>query len=709
MSIWILTYKIDVLIFAFLGFGLTLAMHIWLRRRLKTGGLPVQGWMMSAFLICMGTLWSSSSGNQERIRLTHMLEGIAPTYAEEMNRLGHQNLSNDPAPDDQLYLNLIDAQKRWLKINPAVADIYTIRRNSQGKLFLLVDSETDYDHNGQYEGDRESRTVPGEVFEDDDDSLTLAFAGKMNFDGVPYTDRWGTWVSAYCPLRDDKGNIEGVLGVDYSAGDWVSSILRQRLAAIGFMGAAFAIHLIAGTTIVLNRDELRQRIKDSLHDKLTGLPNRSLLNDRLTMAIRRAKREPDYHFALMFLDIDRFKVINDSLGHEMGDTLLVTIAQRLKTALRETDSVAIAENEQAVAARMGGDEFVVLLDRIKNPEDAELVACRLEQELALPITLRGQEVHVSASIGITLSDPRYTRGEDMMRDADTAMYRAKAAGKARHIVFDEKMHEQALAQLTTEHDLRRAVERKQLAVEFQPIVQLDTGACDGMEALVRWNHPVRGIISPAQFIPLAEETGVIIPMGLWVLKEACRTLKSLLQQCDNPNLFVSVNLSRRQLSAPDLCDEILQTLHDEGLNPRHLRLEVTESTIMEDAETASRVLKLLRNEGIGIYIDDFGSGHSSLSCLHRFPFNGVKIDRDFVASVSAHRDHAAIISAIIMLARNLNITLVAEGIETSAQMALLMSLGCQQAQGYLFSRPLSATAAAEYISKSGVRKINIAS
>ncbi len=417
----------------------------------------------------------------------------------------------------------------------------------------------------------------------------------------------------------------------------------------------------------------------AFHDALTGLPNRTLLLDHLTLAIERARRHSDHLFAVLFVDLDRFKNINDSLGHGVGDQLLVSLARRLEGCLRPMDTVA----------RLGGDEFAILLDGLADMRAAIAVAERVQSELAQPFNLNGHEVYTTASIGITLSATGYTLPENVLRDADTAMYRAKENGKARHELFDTVMHARAVALLTLENDLRRAVERHEFQVYYQPIIALNTNRIAGFEALLRWPHAERGFVAPDEFIPLAEETGLIFEIGRWVLDEACRQMCQLQKLVPYP-LTISVNLSSRQFSQPHLIEQIKQTLIETGLDPRSLLLELTESVVMENAEAAAAMLKQLRALGVQLSIDDFGTGYSSLSYLHRFPLSMLKIDRTFIGHMDVGGENTEIVRTIITLANNLGMQVVAEGVETAAQLAHLRMLNCTYGQGYFFSRPVAA-------------------
>jgi predicted signal transduction protein with EAL and GGDEF domain len=451
----------------------------------------------------------------------------------------------------------------------------------------------------------------------------------------------------------------------------------------------------------------------ALTDALTGLPNRALFMDRLNSALLRSRRDAGHKFAVLFIDADQFKVVNDSLGHDAGDQLLLQIANRLKQCAREVDTVSrpnaegtpesvagCADREPTMAARLGGDEFTLILENIRTDADAARVAQRLLAASSKPFEINGRIVHSSLSIGITTSSPGYERAEDMLRDADTAMYHAKREGRARITMFDKAMHNEAMARLTFENDLRTAVTQGHIVVVYQPIVDMQSQRLIGFEALARWQHPQRGAISPAEFIPMAEETGAIVALGSQVLEQACRQLRAWQDKFPAMrDLTMSVNVSRKQLCAADLISRVQQVLAETGVNPGNLKLEITESSVMSDTKASLAVLRRIRDMGIQLHIDDFGTGYSSLSCLQNFPLTGLKIDRDFVKEITNKPDQAAIIRTIINLAHTLNIPLVAEGVETAEQTRTLQAMGCDQAQGYLFAKPMEPAAAEKYISE----------
>jgi diguanylate cyclase (GGDEF)-like protein len=404
--------------------------------------------------------------------------------------------------------------------------------------------------------------------------------------------------------------------------------------------------------------------------------------------MRHSKRHPERLFAVLFLDLDGFKMINDSLGHLVGDQLLLAVSKRLESCLRTTDTVARLL-QTFTLARMGGDEFTVLLDEIKEPADANHTAERILNELATPFLIGGKEIFTSASIGIALSNPAYQQPDEIMRDADTAMYQAKSLGKSRYEVFDADMRATVMARLELETDLRRALERNELRNYYQPIVALATGLIVGFEALMRWQHPTRGMLSPDKFISVAEDTGLIRELGWWSLGEACRRLKEWREQVPERDLAISVNLSIKQFVQPNLVQNIGTLLNELGIPPHALKLEITESTVMEDPTAAVAMLRDMKDLGIRLAIDDFGTGYSSLSYLHRFPLDTLKIDRSFISGDAQGLNGMEIARTVMPLARNLQLDVVAEGVETAEQVQQLKKLDCKYAQGFYFSEPLS--------------------
>jgi len=419
-------------------------------------------------------------------------------------------------------------------------------------------------------------------------------------------------------------------------------------------------------------------------DPLTGLPNRLLFIDRVGRLIKHKKRRKDQLFAVLFLDLDGFKMINDSMGHLIGDQLLLGVANRLEKCLRSADTVARL-GETFTVARLGGDEFTVLLDDIKDPSDAKRAADRMMKALATPFILGGKEVFTSVSIGIALSNSAYELPEEILRDADTAMYRAKSLGKARYEVFDADMRASVMARLQLETDLRRALERGEFRNFYQPIVALVSGEIAGFEALLRWQHPTRGLLGPIEFIPVAEETGLIRELGWWNLREACRQISEWRAgSIAHGYLTISVNLSAKQFLQPNLVEDIKKLLGELALAPEALKLEITESTVMADPSAAVEMLQQIKSLGIRLAIDDFGTGYSSLSYLHRFPLDTLKIDRSFISSMCEGGEGMEIARTILPMANNLRLDVVAEGVETIQQVAMLKNWNANMAKDFTF-------------------------
>jgi len=479
---------------------------------------------------------------------------------------------------------------------------------------------------------------------------------------------------------------------------------------------ASAIRNAKGQTdklVIVNRDITERKRAEELlahnafHDALTNLPNRALFLDRLQHALTLSKRHANYKFAVLLIDVDDFKIINDSLGHSAGDELLIKIGQRLKDAVRRADTVSRPRSNGVpdkpsnddTLARLGGDEFTILLDDIRDPIEAVRVAERVQAELATPFAVNQQEIVISASIGIASSTSPHTQAEDLLRDADIAMYRAKQAGKARCEVSDPAMHANAVKRLRLETDLRKALEQGEFRVHYQPIVSLQTGKITGFEALTRWQRP-EGILSPIAFIAVAEEIGLIIPMNRQLLREACQHLLSWQSEFpSSPPLTMSVNVTSKEFAQPDLASEIAKTLQQVGLDPACLQLEIVETIAMGDAEKSGQVLAQLKALGVRLSIDDFGTGYSSLSRLRRIPVDTLKIDRAFISHMDSDPESREIVRIIIMLAHNLGLKVVAEGTETEEHVNLLKQLNCEMAQGYYFSRPADDQAMSKLLSR----------
>ncbi len=464
-------------------------------------------------------------------------------------------------------------------------------------------------------------------------------------------------------------------------------VLARGLALFDEEGNAY--RMAGSHTEITIRKQAEEKLRhDAFYDALTGLPNRALFSDRLRRAILRHHRNKSVQFAILFLDLDQFKLVNDSLGHSIGDILLQEVAQRLKGSMRASDTVA----------RLGGDEFGILMEDITDIRNATQTADRIQNLLLEPINLNGNEMITSASIGIMLNAPEYNAPEEYLRDADTAMYRAKAKGKARYEIFDQTMREQILLRIELETDLRRAIEQEELDLYYQPIIDLKSREILGFEGLLRWTHPEKGSISPGEFIPIAEETGLILPLGHWVMKEAARQLVAWQSEFPNlPNLQMSVNLSGKQLAHPNLVEQIRCVIQHNCLQPSRLNIEVTESAIINDTETAVAALNQIKALGVKIQMDDFGTGYSSLSYLHQFPFDVIKVDRSFVMGMIEDPSKISLIRTIVLMAQELQKETVAEGIETREELEILSDLGCKYGQGFYISKAVDATAATDIL------------
>lgn len=520
-------------------------------------------------------------------------------------------------------------------------------------------------------------------------TLKEAFPGVENY---PFYETCREAVATWQPVTFEfHSSVEKWFEVNlYPASDGLSVYLkdisaRKQTEAVQQEMQQELERLVAERTAELSR--LNEQLQhDAFHDALTGLANRALFLDRLEQVMRRQRQRPSGGYAVLFMDFDRFKLVNDSLGHGVGDALLKALGKRLLDCVRPGDTVA----------RLGGDEFTILLETVDSLEETTRTAERIQHELAKPFDIAGHRLHSSASMGIVTGEVGHTSADDVLRDADLAMYRAKALGKARYQVFTPEMRERAVSLLSLENDLRQALGRGELRVFYQPIVSIASEKITGFEALVRWEHPNHGLVSPAEFIPIAEETGLIIDLDRWVLREACRQVKAW--QIDfQTNLTVSVNLSGQQFNDANLVEVVQTVLSETAFEPGRLKLEITESTLMQHANITIDILKKLKATGVQVYIDDFGTGYSSLNYLQRFPVNTLKIDRAFVNQMLQSPESDALIETIITMAEKLNLNVVAEGIETEAQLQRLKTLGCGLGQGYLFAKPLRADEVPGYL------------
>ena len=519
------------------------------------------------------------------------------------------------------------------------------------------------------------------------DQLGMTFQA---WNALIHPDDFNPWIVAVkAQLRDSTVPLRMSVRLKHASGRWiwmmfVGAVVDRSTEGRALRMAGVAMDVQAQKAM---EHELRHAART---DELTQLPNRSVLLNAIEQAIARGRAQPGYQFAVLFMDFDRFKQVNDTLGHSVGDELLRQIASRMQDSLRPGDSLIQTSDLAHVAARIGGDEFVVLLDDIRGDLDAEIVASRLIDVLSMPYSIGVHRVVSSASIGIVTSTHAADDADSVLRDADIAMYEAKRTGRGRYVMFEPSMRHQVSATVSLENDLRQALEQHQLFVVYQPLVNLGSGEFAGVEALLRWRHPQRGLVSPVEFIPIAEACGLIGALGQFVLQTACRAFAAMpfATACSkSPSL--AVNLSRAQLRQPGLVADVQDALRANGLSPQQLVLEVTESLAAQDAVVLA-TLHAIRELGVALSLDDFGTGYSSLSCLHELPVNYVKVDRSFVSQAETSAYHLVLIEATIRMAQTLGLGTVAEGIETQGQAALMATLGCDKGQGYLFSKPLEA-------------------
>jgi diguanylate cyclase (GGDEF)-like protein/PAS domain S-box-containing protein len=602
---------------------------------------------------------------------------------------------------------------------PLSAEKRTTAADGSGKwqvthTYPIADPGGGVSHVIEYTQDITERKMAEQALRESEERYALAVRGAndgmwdwdLKNDKIHYSTRWKSmlgygekeitshpeeWLGRIHP--DDRDEVEERIDAHLKGRDphleaeyrimhrdgayrWVVS---RGLAVRGADGPATRM---AGsqTDITARKKAEEQLVHEAFHDALTGLPNRALFMDRLQHAVSAAQRRDSALYAVLFLDLDRFKTINDSLGHNVGDLLLIAVSRRLADCIRPGDTVA----------RLGGDEFAVLLENISDLSAATDVAERIRSKMNAPFQIRRHEIFTSLSIGIAMGAERYERPEQVLRDADIAMYEAKGRGNASYEIFDSKMHANILDRLQLETELRGVLDRNELLLYYQPILDLENQRLTGCEALVRWNHPKRGLIYPLEFIPIAEETGSIHPIGDWILREACRGLKTLQELYpEEPPLTMSINISSRQFTGYDLAARLAAFIRETGIAPACLALEITESMIMENVDTAVETMNRIREMGVRLHIDDFGTGYSSLSYLHRFPVNALKIDRSFIKKLSADGANREIVQSIISLAKSMHFDVIAEGVELEHQLSNIREMHCAFGQGFFFAHPMS--------------------
>jgi diguanylate cyclase (GGDEF)-like protein/PAS domain S-box-containing protein len=808
--------NLDYIVFVAIVAAFFMSVEVFMYRHKRLLGLtqPTQGEQFTmgrapqiaavvvVLILIAGWFVVEDAGEQQGKTNKRLVEGIAPTFSFELQKMGHQQVRIATPPNDPMYQIILTTVSKWLSINPEIERIYTLRKLPDGTNVFVIAPET-FGGGQLHQRPRLDRMPIGQPYPLASQELEDAFHGEKTF-RIP-TDRQsdGT-ISAYVPIYDRNGITEAVLGIDYDAKIWNEKILSARRSFMFFeillLIPVYTTYWVVFTTrverfrmrhharelsesedrfrklshatfegiviadeghiievnqtfasmfgykqadmlgmpllslvhqsshkelhaFILSEDDVSYEITGlradgtqidielvgtpciyegriarvvavrditerkqaqeiinhmAYHDTLTSLPNRVLFNDRLAEALEGAGQR-DEQLAVMFLDLDRFKLVNDTLGHTMGDKLLKGVAARISNCVRPGD----------IVARMGGDEFTILLPNIQGEEDVVQVAQKVIQALGQPFVIDDYELHTTTSIGISLFPQDGTDTQVLMKNADTAMYRAKDQGRNNFYFYTPTMNMRGIERLELENGLRYAVERNELVVYYQPRVNITSGQIMGMEALVRWQHPQLGLVSPGQFIPLAEETGLIVPIGEWVMETACRQNKAW-QEAGYPPMHVAVNLSARQFQRPGLVERVREVLEQSNLEPQYLELEITESITMHDVDFTIATLRELSDMGVLISIDDFGTGYSSMNYLKYFPINTLKIDQSFVREITLDPYNAAIVTTVIYLAQNLKLKVIAEGVETEEQLSYLRDHQCDEMQGYLFSRPVPA-------------------
>lgn len=649
-----------------------------------------------------GLLVTSRTAAYQSFR--HYLVSLAEAASTTVDPVLQSEIRRPEQLNDADYVRAVEPLRRLRRTIPDIHYVYTFTLDGHDVRFVLDAA----DPGARSEGGVSDQSGVWEIYEHRSPAMMLAL-GNGHAPGVAsatteqVTDEWGTFMTGFAPIFDAGGHQIGALGVDVDASVFLARLKAARnRALLGLIPAGILIALLGwvfyrirlrSLADVAAREAMEAALLEAAQqDKLTGLPNREAFMERLGQTLSRVRAGKQLQFAVLFLDFDRFKLINDTLGHEAGDELLRQISRRLQGALRASEA-GIAGINDVLISRFGGDEFLILIDDLQGARNVIRVCGHLLEALAPAYNVFSSEVHSMASVGIVIGDPisSSSTADEIVRNADVAMYEAKRSGRGCSVVFNAGMHARLTRHVAIETSLRRALGSDELYLEYQPIVDLRSGRRLYVEALARWKHPTMGLISPSEFIPIAEESGLIVAVGQWVLEKACRAMiEWRARDPHNAPAMISVNLSRAEIALGNrLFEQVQTTLEAVGLPPECLQLEVTEREVMRNPEAARELLGKLRQFGVRLAMDDFGTGTSSLSLLRAYPFNTIKIDRSFLQDLNTSREVLAVIHATVNLIGNLEMVSLAEGVEDASQVAILRSLGCRYAQGYFFSRPVS--------------------
>jgi len=644
------------------------------RRFIKRTLVTLQ--VVTAIMYVVGWFIVEDAEKNEILHMSGIVEGITPTLAYELQMMGHSRLDERTDAHDPQYLEMNVKLQHWIRLNPSIRDIYTLKKRPDGSKYVVLAPATDFDKNGIIDNQLEAAVPIGQAFQEQIPQLEKVFQDRSKMESYLTSDAWGLAIAGFSPVYNEQGKVDAVLAMEFDREEWMSHVRMTRIREIGILLFPFSMFVTAYWFVIHFRLERLQITFFANHDALTGLPNRQYFQHQLHAALEKASQE-ERRLAVMHIDLDRFKFINDTLGHGMGDLVVKAVSERIIQVVQD----------RGMVGRIGGDKFAILLPNVTDVQEMSEIAQNILTLLSQSYMIEQQELFITASIGISVyplhAEDRYA----LIRSADAAMSRAKEQGRNNYQYYSDMINASTFEKLLLENNLRKAVENSEFEVFYQPQIQMETGEVIGAEALIRWHHPDMGIVSPAMFIPLAEETGLIIPIGEWVMRTACKQAKEW-QSAGRSPICIAVNLSAIQFQHDNLVSIVQQILQETGLEPSLLELEITESIAMQNTDRVIEELVKLRNLGVKISMDDFGTGYSSLNNVKKFPINQLKLDKSFVRDIAVDPNDAAIAKSIIEMAHTLKLDVLAEGVENHRQLAFLKAQKCNYYQGYLFSPPL---------------------